>query len=253
MDRILDQLRDRAVAAQDNPLLRDTIKILLDIQRHPDGPYPVTWDALCRDFQRLRDHGFWQASTENDELLDALRILLTLQQEPIEQHQKASLGEKISIVTPPTQTLPSQLVSNQDHIVLPVELVDVLNNAYFLHILATDPTQVLPPGKSLLSAMSRAHTTPDNDTKPTLHSKVEDLVHKAFWDEAVDTLSNPEPSIQLSRIKLLYGDLHVALSPLLPPKHPVLLTLSSPLAPTPSPLDSVVVHPPRSAGQSPGT
>lgn len=48
--------------------------------------------------------------------------------------------------------------------------------------------------------------------------------------------------MQLSRIKLLYGDLHVALSPLLPPKHPVLLTFSSPLSPTSSPLDSALVH-----------
>lgn len=60
--------------------------------------------------------------------------------------------------------------------------------------------------------------------------------------QAVNALSNPEPSTELSRIKLLYGDLHVALSPLLPPKHPVLLTLSSPLSPTSSPLDSVLRH-----------
>ena len=60
--------------------------------------------------------------------------------------------------------------------------------------------------------------------------------------QAVNTLSNPEPSSQLSRIRLLYKDLHDALSPLLPPKHPVLVTLSSPLSPTPSPLDSAVAH-----------
>ncbi|KAG8213694.1 hypothetical protein J3R82DRAFT_10392 [Butyriboletus roseoflavus] len=112
----------------------------------------------------------------------------------------------------------------------------------FLHILATDPAQVLPPGKSLLSVMSGSHITADGDSKLTLHNKVGDLVYKAFWDEAVDTLSNPEPSAQLSRMKLLYGDLHVALSPLLPSKHPVLVTLSSPLSPTSSPLDSALMH-----------
>jgi hypothetical protein len=139
--------------------------------------------------------------------------------------------------------------------VLPAELVALLNNAYFLHILATDPGQVLPPGKSLLSVMSRARTA--DDTPPTLQSKVEDLAHKAFWEEvrtsplpsagaesmqAVDTLSSPEPSAQLPRIKVLYGDLHDALSPLLPPSHPVLVTLSSPLSPTSSPLHSALVH-----------
>ena len=76
----------------------------------------------------------------------------------------------------------SQLVPNQDLLVLPVELIDTLNHAYFLHLLATDPAQVLPPAKSLLSVMSRSHSAAD-DTKPTLHSKVEDIVHKAFWDE----------------------------------------------------------------------
>lgn len=60
--------------------------------------------------------------------------------------------------------------------------------------------------------------------------------------QAVDTLSNPEPSVQLSRIKFLYPDLHVALSPLLPPMHPVLVTLSSPLSPTSSPLNSALLH-----------
>lgn len=188
MERILDQLRAHADAAPDNALLRDTISLLSDIQRHPDGPQTVSWDALHRDFQRLQDRGLWQRSTENDELLDALRILLTSPfnksaQQPAEPHQRPPLGEGISIAIPPTQNIPSNLVSNQDHLVLPVELVDILNNAYFLHILATDPAQVLPPGKSLLSVMSHSHITADGDAKLTLHSKVEDLVHKAFWDE----------------------------------------------------------------------
>ncbi|KAF8558060.1 hypothetical protein OG21DRAFT_1494356 [Imleria badia] len=227
MERILDQLTARA---DDNALLRDTIAVLRHIQRHPHGPHPLSWDALRRDFDRLRDDGLWDRSAANDDLLDALRTLLT-----------SPPAQEFSIVVPPAQSASSQLVSNQDLLVLPVELIDVLNNAYFLHLLATDPTQVLPPAKSLLSVMSGSHSAAD-DTKPTLHSKVGDIVHKAFWDKTVNTLSNPEPSVQLSRIKLLYGDLHDALSPLLPPKHPVLLTLSSPLSPTSSPLDSSLMH-----------
>lgn len=191
MDRILDQLTAHAGdAAQDNALLGDTISLLRDIQRHPDGPYPVSWDVLYNNFQALRDRGLWERSTENDELLDALRILLTnvrSAQAHVEHPQQPLLGEKITIAIPPAQTLSSQLVSNQDHLVLPVELVDILNNAYFLHILATDPTQVLPPGKSLLSVMSRSHTSSEGDTKLTLHSKVEDLVHRAFWGEVRTT------------------------------------------------------------------
>jgi hypothetical protein len=66
---------------------------------------------------------------------------------------------------------------------LPIELVDILNQTYFLHLLATDPKQVVPPGKSLISMMSRSRKEGEEDAKHTLHDTVEDLVHKAFWDE----------------------------------------------------------------------
>ena len=189
MDRILDQLRACADAAPDNPLLKDTILLLLDIQQRPNGPYLVPWDALYTKFQALRDHGLWEPSAENDELLDALRTLLTSPrsgsaQESVEHQRRPSLAEGGSIIIPPAaQVESSPLTSNQDPLVLPGELIDILNNAYFLHILATEPTQVLLPGKSLLSVMSHSHTSSMGDTKPTLHRKVGDIVHKAFWDE----------------------------------------------------------------------
>lgn len=187
MERILDKLRARADAAPDNALLRDTISLLRDIQRHTDRRHPVSWDALCRDFQLLQDRGLWERSTENNELLDALRILLTSPfnkpAQELAEPQRPSLGENISIVVPPAQSISSQLVSNQDHLVLSIELIDILNHAYFLHILATDPAEALPPGKSLLSVMSRSHIAADGNSKLTLHGKVGDLVHKAFWDE----------------------------------------------------------------------
>lgn len=67
---------------------------------------------------------------------------------------------------------------------LPVDLLDLLNQAYFLHLLANDPSKVLPAGKSLLSVMSRPHVRMQgNDELPTLQEKVKELVHKAFWDE----------------------------------------------------------------------
>lgn len=71
------------------------------------------------------------------------------------------------------------------NVILPAELVQILNEGYFLHLLATDPTKVLPPGKSLLSVMTRPEIvlgTPKSQTA-ALHDKVEDLVHRAFWDE----------------------------------------------------------------------
>ncbi|KAF9244923.1 hypothetical protein BU15DRAFT_41439 [Melanogaster broomeanus] len=249
MEAIIKQLKAKAAVAPSNSLLRDTISLLLDLQRNPDHTHLISWDALHRDFVRLQDRGLWERTTENDELLDALRTSLAASAiNSVDPVPGPSVGsepapsESITIVVPhahPTASLP---ISNQDLIVLPQELIDIFNKACFLHLLATDPGQVLPPGKSLLSVMSHSHTASKGDSKPTLRSRVEDLAHKAFWDEATEILSNPEPSAQLSRLKRLYGDMHIALSPLLPPNHPVLVTLSSPVPPTSSPLDSAVMH-----------
>ncbi|KAF4598540.1 hypothetical protein EYR38_006944 [Pleurotus pulmonarius] len=120
---------------------------------------------------------------------------------------------------------------------LPHELIESLNRAYWLHVLAVDPSQILPPGKSLLAMMMRteAHRS---EGKTDLQRTVEGIVHKAFWDEAIQSLSSPTPSVQLARLKLLYADLSTAIAPLLPPDHSVLLQLSSPLPPTSSPLQT---------------
>ncbi|KIM40061.1 hypothetical protein M413DRAFT_19300 [Hebeloma cylindrosporum] len=109
-----------------------------------------------------------------------------------------------------------------------------MDQTYFLHLLVNDPARVIPPGKSLLSMVAHAnirHT-------PPLLDRVKQVAHRAFWDEAEQVLSDPLPSVQLPRLARLYRDLLDALSPLFPPNHPVLNSLSSPLPPTSSPLRS---------------
>lgn len=71
---------------------------------------------------------------------------------------------------------------------LPLELAEILDQTYFLHLLATDPAKVVPPGKSLLSMMTKPEISSKLDAKhdpklSAIHDKVEDMVHKAFWDE----------------------------------------------------------------------
>ncbi|KAF7971801.1 hypothetical protein HWV62_19879 [Athelia sp. TMB] len=129
-----------------------------------------------------------------------------------------------------------------DMTVLPLELVDSLNHAYFLHLLATDPKQVLPPGKSLLSMLSRSEAGKEKVDAESIQNKVEQMMRRAFWNEAVESLSNPTPSVQLARLNHLYKDLYEALRPILPAQHPLLLTLSSPLSPTSAPLRSAETH-----------
>ena len=72
---------------------------------------------------------------------------------------------------------------------LPPELVNDLNQVYFLHLLASDPDKVVPPGKSILSMLSRPRTgtqsgkDEENDPAAELQKQVEKMIHKAFWDE----------------------------------------------------------------------
>jgi hypothetical protein len=68
----------------------------------------------------------------------------------------------------------------------PADLLDLLNQTYFLHLLANDPSKVLPPGKSLLSVLSRPNVRQKRDDEPPrLQDKVEEMIHKAFWDEVL--------------------------------------------------------------------
>ncbi|KAI0829912.1 hypothetical protein BC628DRAFT_1408683 [Trametes gibbosa] len=154
-------------------------------------------------------------------------------------------GERdISIVQPPSLNKAILPTSSALPTVLPLELVQVLNHTFFLHLLATDPEQVLPPGKSLLSMMTspRAQAREQDGDRPKLEGRVHDLVHKAFWEEALQTLSDSSPAVQIPRLKILYEDLLAALIPLLSRNHPILVTLSSPLSPTSAPLRSTIMH-----------
>lgn len=245
MDDIIQRLKAKAEAFPNNTLLGDTISLLEDLQRRPEDARLISWDALHRDFNQLQERGLWDQSAENDDLLNVLRDFLATASSSTTKPIRPSVdseeesGERFATVISPPQGFTSRLVSS-DTLVLPVELVEILDRTYFLRILATDPEQVLPPGKSLLSIISRPHVTSEGSSKPTLRRRVEYMMHKAFWDEAVGNLSNPDPATQLTHLKLLYSDVHVALSSLLPPKHPVLVTISAPLPPTSSPLESTV-------------
>ncbi|KAF8590981.1 hypothetical protein K439DRAFT_1381423, partial [Ramaria rubella] len=128
---------------------------------------------------------------------------------------------------------------------LPPELLEQINEVYLLHSLAIHPSKVLPPGKSLLSIFSSRSSHPNVDSqkpKPMLKDQVSEVVTRAFWEEALESLSSPTPAVQLSRLRLLYIDLRDAVESLLPSSHPIMYTLSDPLSPTSSPLRSASGH-----------
>lgn len=143
--------------------------------------------------------------------------------------------------------------------VLPPELVDSLNQIYFLHLLVNDKGKVVPPGKSVLSMLMHANfrLQQESDKHADLVERVKEAAHKAFWREvsssctalrgfikrrvqATEVLSSPMPFVQLPRLRRLNSDIHEALEPLFPPNHRILVTLAAPPPPTSSPLLSTV-------------
>jgi hypothetical protein len=97
--------------------------------------------------------------------------------------------DKTTIHVPPL-TAPHPLLRSLPPLThLPADLLDLLNQTYFLHLLANDPSKLLPPGKSLLSVLSQPNIRQrQDDEPPTLHDKVEEMIHKAFWDEVLHHL-----------------------------------------------------------------
>lgn len=68
---------------------------------------------------------------------------------------------------------------------LPLELVSALNDTYVLHVLATDPAKLVPPGKSLVSMLLGSSLLPESapDAHKSMKDKVEASMHRVFWDE----------------------------------------------------------------------
>src|SRR5258707_12702477 len=104
-------------------------------------------------------------------------------------HPGSASPNKSTIHIPPL-TVPHPLLRSLPPLTrLPADLLDLLNQTYFLHILANDPSKVLPPGKSLLSVLSRPSVRQKRDDEPSrLQDKVEEMIHNAFWDEVLHQL-----------------------------------------------------------------
>jgi hypothetical protein len=106
------------------------------------------------------------------------------------EHAESGSPNKTAIHVPPL-TLPHPLLRSLPPVThLAADLLDLLNQTYFLHLLANDPSKLLPPGKSLLSVLSQPNKRQRRDDEPpTLHDKVEEMIHKAFWDEVLHHLN----------------------------------------------------------------
>jgi hypothetical protein len=136
---------------------------------------PVDWSSLREDFEVLMQRGIWKKTEDNQRLLNQLEAMLT------SAPSTSDIAPGFSIIHPS----PSMDPPMTDATFLPPDVVEYINVTLFLHLLATNPAKVLPPGKSLLSVMTRPRTRSHADEETsTLQERVSDAVHKAFWDEA---------------------------------------------------------------------
>ena len=206
MNAIIDELKAQASSHPHNHLLERTIAHLLDLRHSAiSGEHQnVSWDAVRRDFDSLEAEGLWEKSEVGVRVLDELRLSMGGQDDSRSAETSLNLrsethleGQNLKLLVPADSSNAS-LFNSMVTLALPRELVDILRHTYFLHVLATDPVKVLPPGKSLLSVLSRPHlaTGRTEGSSPSLHDKVEDMVHKAFWNEVCDRL------LSLSNIQL---------------------------------------------------
>jgi len=107
------------------------------------------------------------------------------------EHAESGSPANKTMIHVPLLTVPHPLLLSLPPVThLPADLLDLLNQTYFLHLLSNDPSKLLPPGKSLLSVLSQPNKQQRRDDEPpTLHDRVEEMIHKAFWDEVLHHLN----------------------------------------------------------------
>lgn len=201
MDRVLSILQQKLRDHPESKSLQAAVSHLSQVKTRDS--HTITWDVVKRDFNSLVAEGLWEEGVEGEQLLQDIRKILMNQtrsqsrsssvaraaRSPTRspdgtEHDSLVRKPDVSIVMPPPVSTSLLPASSVDPTILPVELVEVLNHTIFLHHLAIDPESVLPPGKSLLSVMLRPHAQDRQPGEhPSLRDRVEDLFHKAFWDE----------------------------------------------------------------------
>lgn len=72
----------------------------------------------------------------------------------------------------------------------------LLNDARLLFVLATEPSRLLPDGKTIASIFSEPPAdAPQKQVNP-LEDQIAEMVHQAFWEE-VEMMSSCRPQVPL--------------------------------------------------------
>jgi hypothetical protein len=174
INAVLDNLAAKPRNDQERAVVERLIHAINIIQGNR-GYVPVKLaDAVRTDYTTLLESRFWD---EDDLDAEVVRRYIRVRAPPKDQTEDRGAG--FSLLLPPWNTGTGSA--------LPMDLVDSLERTHFLHVLATRPQSILPPGKSLVSALASTRqddtSQPEPDVPATLKNQVEKAVHRAFWDE----------------------------------------------------------------------
>jgi hypothetical protein len=179
MDNARDIRLELEAILANNPgetFLQVTIEQLFKLEQElsKSSPSKSTWTTLDSELKHLEDQGLWGTAPEQKHLWNSLSEAMN--------HPDARTGPDISITMPPS----SHGIRAVQAPTLPAELLEQINEVYLLHSLATNPSRMLPPGKSLLSLLSSRTRRPDetgSQKMKALEDQVGEVVTRVFWDE----------------------------------------------------------------------
>lgn len=185
MDALIRRIREQLVTSPEDASLKTALSHLESV-KSDEILGDVTWNDLQLDFEHLQAANTWVTAAEEAELRAELAERLGNNSKTTPSYTNGSDATNGQSSSADSHHTNSGHMSTSyplgSTIFLPTELYETMNYTYFLHMLATEPDSVLPPGKSLLSALARSKSS-THAASSDLHSRVETMVHKAFWDE----------------------------------------------------------------------
>jgi hypothetical protein len=194
MDALIHRLQTKLRDHPENVALTETLAIL-DALKKVGKPAPENLELVQQKIAELRRSGVWDPTQDGEAALRDLQAALVPKGERKDDASKVTTNHKNGSSVKPSNlssgyvpvpmssspAIPRFPASFSTPTVLPMELYSLLNQAYQLHVLALEPQTILPPGKSLLSIMAQPHS--EQHPTSALQGRVEDMVHRAFWDE----------------------------------------------------------------------
>jgi hypothetical protein len=175
MEAILARLLSRTDDVTEKRTL-ERLAASLAMMRRQDAASANAQESARKDYVFLNERGFWADKHDESEM-----VRQQLQPGTVADvgSDRLSTSSKIQ-PSLTTQTIQPAFPQNM----LPPELIQTIERTHTLHLLATRPKTVLPPGKTLVSALvSAAGRIEPSEPSSALQSRVEQVVHTAFWDE----------------------------------------------------------------------